>query len=74
MGKRERYEPGTFSWVDLVTTNPAGAKDFYCELFGWEAEDMPAGEGATYTMLSLDGDYVGGLSAMGIKQREQGVP
>jgi predicted enzyme related to lactoylglutathione lyase len=74
MGKRERYEPGTFSWVDLMTTNPAGAKAFYCELFGWEAEDMPAGEGATYTMLSLDGDYVCGLSAMGTEQREQGVP
>ena len=74
MGKRERYAPGTFSWVDLVTTNPAGAKAFYGELFGWVAEDMPAGEAATYTMLSLDGDYVGGLSEMGTEQREQGVP
>jgi hypothetical protein len=73
MGKRERYEPGTFSWVDLVTTDPAGAKAFYGELFGWEAEDMPAGETATYTMLSLDGDYVGGLSEMVTEQREQGV-
>ncbi len=44
MGKRERYEPGTFSWVDLVTTDPAGVKTFYGELFGWDAEDMPAGE------------------------------
>lgn len=25
MGKRERYEPGTFCWVDLATTDPAGA-------------------------------------------------
>ncbi len=74
MGKRERYEPGTFCWVDLITTDPAGAKAFYSALFGWEAEDMPAGEAGTYTMLSLDGDYVGGLSEMEAEHREQGVP
>ena len=51
MGKRERYEPGTFCWVDLATTDSAGAKTFYGELFGWEGEDMPAGEAATYTMM-----------------------
>jgi uncharacterized protein len=56
MGKRERYEPGTFCWVDLRTTDPAGAKVFYSELFSWEAEDMPAGGSATYTMLRLNGD------------------
>ncbi len=43
MGKQERYEPGTFCWVDLATTDPASAKTFYGELFGREAEDMPAG-------------------------------
>ena len=44
MGKRESYEPGTFCWADLATPNPAGAKVFYAELFGWEAQDVLAGE------------------------------
>jgi predicted enzyme related to lactoylglutathione lyase len=74
MGKRERYEPGTFCWVDLVTTDPAGAKAFYGELFGWEAEDVPAGEAGTYTMLRLGGDEVGGLYEMDAARSEQGVP
>ena len=74
MGKRERYEPGTFCWVDLATTDPAGAKAFYGELFGWEAEDMPAGEAGTYTMLRLDGDYVCALYEMDAARSEQGVP
>ncbi len=74
MGKRQRYEPGTFCWIDLATTDPAGAKAFYGELFGWEAEDMPAGEAGTYTMLRLDGDDIGGLYEMDAGQREQGVP
>ncbi|WP_049761364.1 VOC family protein [Rubrobacter xylanophilus] len=73
MGKRDRYAPGTFSWVEPATTDPQGAKAFYGELFGWEAEDMPAGESATYTMLSLDGDHVGGLYGMDAGQRERGV-
>lgn len=74
MGKRERYEPGIFCWVDLTTTDAAGAKAFYGGLFGWETEDTPIGESATYTMLRLDGDDIGGLYEMPVDQREQGVP
>ena len=74
MGKRTHYEPGIFCWTDLATTDAAGAKDFYAGLFGWEAEDAPVGDSATYTMLNLDGDYIGGLYEMPVDQREQGVP
>jgi uncharacterized protein len=74
MGKRERYEPGTFCWVDLQTTDREGAKAFYAALFGWEAEDMPAGDAGTYTMLRLDGDEVCGLYEMEDARSEQGVP
>ena len=74
MGRRERYEPGTFCWVDLATTDPAGAKTFYGELFGWEAEDMLAGKAGTYTMLRLGGDEVCALYELDLKRREQGIP
>ncbi len=73
MGKRESYAPGTFSWVDLATTDAEGAKAFYGELFGWEADDMPAGETMTYTMLRVGDDYVGGLYEMDAGQREAGI-
>src|SRR5829696_5527415 len=73
VGKREHYEPGTFCWLDLTTTDPEAAKAFYGELFGWEAEDTPAGEAGTYTMLRLDGDEVGGLYGMEAERREQGA-
>jgi predicted enzyme related to lactoylglutathione lyase len=45
VGKRESYEPGTFCWVDLTTTDAEGAKAFYGELFGWEFRDdeIPGG-------------------------------
>src|SRR5918998_4241018 len=74
MGTRTSYEPGTFSWVDLATTDPAGAKRFYGELFGWEADDMPAGDGATYTMLRLGEHYVAGLAEQPEDERGQGIP
>ena len=74
MGERTAYPPGTFSWVDLGTTDFAGAKSFYSELFGWTLEDMPAGEGMVYSMASLDGKYVAGIYEQNEDQRAQGIP
>ena len=61
MGKRERYEPGTFSWVDLSTSDADGAKDFYGELFGWEFEDNEVPGGGVYTMCHVQGDAVAAI-------------
>jgi predicted enzyme related to lactoylglutathione lyase len=74
MGKRESYEPGNFCWADLSTTDPMGAKAFYSELFGWEAEDIPPGEAGTYTMLRLDEDEVCALTELDTERRQQGIP
>jgi uncharacterized protein len=74
MGERTSYESGTFSWVDLSTTDPDGAKGFYSGLFGWEFEDLPVGEGGTYTMCRLGGKNVCALSGQSQQEREQGIP
>lgn len=74
MGERTGYPPGTFSWTDLGTTDLAGAKTFYTELFGWELEDMPAGEGMVYSMARVDGKYVAAVYEQDEDQRSQGVP
>lgn len=73
MGKRTSYAPGTFSWVDLATTDAAAAKSFYTGLFGWATEDIDAG-GAVYTMCRVDGDAVCGLFEMSQDLRITGVP
>ena len=62
MGERTSHAPGTFSWADLATTDPDGAKAFYTGLFGWETEDNPIPEGGVYTMLSKGGKNVAALS------------
>jgi predicted enzyme related to lactoylglutathione lyase len=67
MGKRERYEPGTFCWVDLSTSDADGAKVFYGELFSWEFEDNKIPGGGVYTMCHVQGDEVAAI----VQQDEQ---
>jgi predicted enzyme related to lactoylglutathione lyase len=73
MGERTQYTPGTFSWADVATTDQAGAKEFYSGLFGWEAEDMPVGDGIYYSMMKLAGRNVAAISPQPQQQREAGV-
>jgi uncharacterized protein len=74
MGKRSSYAPGTFSWVDVATTDAGAATAFYTGLFGWDTEDTDAGGGAVYTTCRIDGDAVCGLFEMSEEMRATGVP
>ena len=48
-----RYQQGTPSWVDLLTTDQAAAEKFYGQLFGWEAKREPVGKGRFYSIQYL---------------------
>src|SRR5438105_4218028 len=74
MGERTNYTPGTFSWTDLATTDQEAAKLFYGQLFGWEAEDNPIGDGAYYSMMKLGGKDVAAIAPQPQQQREAGAP
>lgn len=67
MGVRESYQPGTFSWLDLSTSDATGAKAFYGELFGWDFEDSEIPGGGVYTMCHVQGDAVAAI----VQQDEQ---
>lgn len=74
MGARSSYAPGTFCWVDLSTSHATAAAAFYGALFGWQTEDVPAGESVTYNaMLHLDGAPVAALYGLTDEQQAQGV-
>jgi hypothetical protein len=45
MGERTRYDPGTFCWVGLATSDPARARAFYTSLFGWQGRGCVGGRG-----------------------------
>jgi predicted enzyme related to lactoylglutathione lyase len=74
MGERTSYKPGTFCWTDLTTTDQDAAKAFYTSLFGWEAQDIPVGDGVVYSMMQLDGKDVAAISPQPQQQRDAGVP
>ena len=54
----EKYEPGSFCWADLATTDGEGAKKFYTTILGLDSVDMPMGDMGSYVMLQKDGKTV----------------
>jgi len=61
MGTRTEHAPGTFSWVDLTTSDAAAAKEFYGGLLSWEFEDNEIPGGGVYTMCKVSGDHVAAI-------------
>ena len=74
MGTRTSYEPGTFSYAELATTDVSDAKRFYGGLFGWDFEQVAVPDSEPYTLARIEGDSVAGLAAMQEQQRNAGVP
>lgn len=74
MAERARYEPGTFCWVGLATSDLAGARRFYASLFSWEGEDQPTSETSSYTLLRRDGKDVAILYRQMPAARAAGAP
>lgn len=68
------YPNGVFNWVDLSTTNTAGAKAFYGGLFDWEFEDEPIEGGGVYTMCRMAGHNVAGIGSQPPEMAAQGIP
>ena len=60
----KQYPSGSFCWVDLITANLEEVKSFYCGLLGWECEDLPMGEGMSYTICRYQGQQVSAMYAM----------
>ncbi len=54
-------EAGAFSWNELGTRDPAGAKEFYGSVFGWGTRDNDMGEMGTYTEWLNGEDSIGGM-------------
>ena len=50
--------------MDLSSSDPAAARDFYTKLFGWTTEEMNVTSGMTYTVVKVGGKGVGGMMSM----------
>jgi uncharacterized protein len=63
MGERTSHPHGTVSWADLGTGDLEAAKRFYGEVFRWDFEDLPVGDGQVYSMARVGGLEVAAMSS-----------
>ena len=49
MARFTSHAPGTFSWIDLATSDQDAAKTFYASLMGWENIDVAIGDSVCYS-------------------------
>jgi predicted enzyme related to lactoylglutathione lyase len=64
------YAPGTPSWVELSSPDPAASAAFYHELMGWDATEPGPAESGGYQMFQQGEQNIAGL--MG--QMQEGQP
>ncbi len=62
MPTRDTAVIGAPCWVDLMTSDTEGSRAFYCQLFGWTAEE-PAEEFGGYFNFTKDGVRIAGCMA-----------
>jgi predicted enzyme related to lactoylglutathione lyase len=65
---------GMFAWTDLIAHDLDDAKDFYGNLLGWRPTALPDHPASAYTLFTLDGQRVAGLTPMSETLKGQGVP
>ncbi|MEM7322222.1 MAG: VOC family protein [Actinomycetota bacterium] len=74
MPERSSYDHGTPSWIDLSTTDPEGAKQFYGAIFGWDYEHNPTDQGGEYIMARRGGRAAAGMMQQPPDMAEMGMP
>jgi uncharacterized protein len=62
-GLELKGEPGSLSWNELMTRDPAGCKEFYPAVLGWRPRDLPFEE-TTYTLWEVGGQPAAGMMPM----------
>ncbi len=62
--------PNPFVHIELHTDDVAKAKEFYGSLFEWKLQDMPMGDGSTYTLIDVGEGTGGGM----MKTQQPGAP
>jgi uncharacterized protein len=70
----QSHAPGSFSWVELATTDQDAAKKFYSSIFGWNVNDNPMGPSGTYTIFRLHERDAAAAYTLRKEDRDRHVP
>jgi uncharacterized protein len=69
-GAQLANEPGSFTWNECQTSDPAAAAEFYRSVFGYGVDEWDMGQGEPYRVLKVGEKGVAGLS----KIQAEGAP
>ncbi|WP_347265745.1 VOC family protein [Paracoccus sp. (in: a-proteobacteria)] len=65
-GAFDQKKPGHGNWIELMSSDPAAALDFYAALLGWtRARAVDMGEMGSYQLFSWQGRDIGGMMGLG---------
>ena len=68
------HPTGSFSWVELATTDPAAAVAFYRAVFAWDVIEHDMGPDGVYTIFTIRGRDVAAAAGQQPQERQMGVP
>ena len=74
MAEFTSHAPGTFSWVELATSDPKAGVTFYRGLFGWDVVEHDMGPSGIYTIFTMRGKDVGAGSGQQPQETQMGIP
>ena len=63
-----------FCWAELCSSDWAGGKQFYTQLFDWQFDDQPIAEDCYYTMMKKQADDIAAIYQMIPEQKEANIP
>jgi len=63
--------PGRFVWFDLTVPDIDGAKAFYTDIVGWQAEKWPGGD---YVIWHAAKEGIGGIMKLTPEMKQRGAP
>jgi hypothetical protein len=74
MPEQKKADNGTFCWIEVQTTDLAGARKFYEGLFGWKTSEMPGG--MPYAIANNAGTelQVAGMTLLPDEAKKMGAP
>jgi len=61
MAETRTFVANAPAWVDLSSTDPAAARDYYGKLFGWKVDLAPDPGAGGYALATIDGKNVAGI-------------
>ena len=74
MAEFTSHAPGTFSWIELATSDPKAGVAFYCALLGWGRVEHDMGPNGIYTIFTMRGKDVAAGAGQHPQEREMGIP